>query len=392
MSDSVSPNTPDKSPKRPGSQLRSTQTPHQETSAKTSRTLGNDAGIAKLWQRMGLSQAEKFCDQMNTAVKAGVDITKVIQTQAKAGSQKHQDAMKGMLPLIQNGNSIAKSMAAQDNYFPPLLTQMVHAGESSGQLEHVFNYMAEYYRDLKKSRTQFIGAIIWPVAQLGLALLVVSGLIYLSSFFGSPMPDGQPFDPVGLGIRGASGFFIFWAGAIFIIGGLCVIAIGVWQNWFGAHQKLFPLLKRVPVVGTMLVTIALSRMAMALSLMLGAGQEARRSVRTAFRASGNHYYMQGLPVALAEVEKGSLLSKCFAAPGTLPREFIESLEVGEMSGNETDSLERLATQYQDRARRSLLAFSMIASGGVWAMIAIIIIVFIFRIFFWYLDILYSNMP
>ena len=77
------------------------------------------------------------------------------------------------------------------------------------------------------------------------------------------------------------------------------------------------------------------------------------------------------------------------APKLLPEEFIQSVEVGEMSGSDSESLERMAVVYREKAQLALKQFAIMAGFAVWLFIAAMIITAIFMIFFQVLQV-YSN--
>jgi type II secretory pathway component PulF len=127
-------------------------------------------------------------------------------------------------------------------------------------------------------------------------------------------------------------------------------------------------------------------------MMLGAGVDAKKSVRDSVLSTGNFYYISGLEKMMQLVEKGHSLSETLDAPKVLPDEFIQTVEVGELSGNDSESLERMAVQYGEKARLSLKQLAVTAGFAIWFMIAAMIITVIFTIFLQYLAILNGNLP
>jgi type II secretory pathway component PulF len=68
-----------------------------------------------------------------------------------------------------------------------------------------------------------------------------------------------------------------------------------------------------------------------------------------------------------------------SATGSFPPEFIHAVEVGEDSGRLTESLGIVARQYQDESRRALAMLTQFAGYIVWAAVAFLIILLIFRL-------------
>ena len=218
-------------------------------------------------------------------------------------------------------------------------------------------------------------------------------MIFLNGFlFKAGAPGEEPFDLTGVGLRGVPGVLIFLSIVLGIGAVVGTTAFGIWKNWFNCHNILVPLVRNIPVIGPVFTQTAMARLSMTMSMMLGAGVDAKRSVREALLSTGNHYYMSGLPLTLQEVERGTSLADSLAAPGVLPEDFIQAVEIGEMSGSDSESLERMAVVYREKAQLALKQLAISAGFAIWLMIAAMIIAVIFIIFTQYLNILYGNLP
>jgi type II secretory pathway component PulF len=359
---------------------------------ETTSEPSNRRALERLFGGASLTQVQNFCNRTATGLHAGVDILRVLETESKAGSSRYRDACRDTAQRIREGYSLADSMRMQGDFFPPLLLKMVEAGEHSGQMDRTLRFMGEYYLDLKKTRQDFMSQITTPVIQLLLAIAIVCALIFINGFFRSGSMNEKPLDLTGVGLRGVSGVLIFLTiiGCIAMV--LGTVAFGIWKNWFNCHNILVPLVRNVPVIGPVFTQTAMSRLSMTLSMMLGAGVDAKRSVREAILSTGNFYYMSGLPLTLQGIEKGRSLSESLAAPQVLPEEFIQAVEVGELSGNDSESLERMAIQYREKAQVALKQLAIAAGFTIWFLIAAMIVAVIFIIFTQYLSLLYGNLP
>ncbi len=337
---------------------------------------------------MKLNALAAFCRRMGVGLRAGVDILRLLDSEQKAGNNRHHAAMRQLSDSIRSGNSLAKAMLDQKRYFPPMLIQMVHASELGGRMDGMFAYMANYYEQLKETRTFFIGRITWPLIQLVMAVGII-GLVILIQGILSP---NSGYDASGVGLRGINGFLLYCFVVFVFFGSVLLLGYGIWKNWFNCHRVLMPLVQRIPVLGTALVTLGISRLSMTLSMLLNAGVEAKRSVKQAFLSTGNYYFIGGVDRAVAEVEKGASFGDAFEASQVLPTEFIESVRIGELSGTETESLDHLAEQYQQRAKAALNTVAMIASFTIWLGIILLLAFMIIRMAMQYINMLNSFLP
>lgn len=294
-----------------------------------------------------------------------------------------------MITLVRGGETLAGAMAEQGSYFPTLLMRMLRAGEHAGKVDHCFREMADHYAELKQARGAFIAQITFPVISLFLAFFVITLMIFINGFMKSGSATEPAFDLTGIGLRGTTGVLIFWFVAFAFASSVSLLGFGIWKNWFDCHKSLVPLVRNVPVIGPVFTTSALSRLSMTLSMMLGAGVDAKRSIREALLATGNHYYMSGIEIAMNNINQGKSFSESLDAMKLLPSDFIQVVEIGELSGSDSESLERMAVTYREKAQAALKQLAIAAGLGVWLMIAAIIIFAIFSIFFQIMQV-YTN--
>lgn len=330
---------------------------------------------------MKLSAAANYCRRMGIGLKAGVDILKLLETETKSGNDKHRSTMQSVRNHVLEGQSLSEAMKEEPSYFPKLLVQMVDASELGGRMDVMFHYMADYYDQLKKTRSDFLAQITWPMIQLAMAIVIIGLVILIQTVLGT----GDVYDASGLGIS-FSTYCIVVTLSLLSIG---LTGYGLWKNWFNCHQILVPLIQKIPVLGTAFVTLGLSRLSMTLSMLLNAGVEAVRATRQAFIATGNHYFIGGMEPALKEIKKGNSFGDAFEAAKVLPEEFVEAVRVGELSGTETESLDRLAINYQERARSALSVIATIASFAIWISVMMLIAFMVIRMALQYINTLNS---
>lgn len=332
---------------------------------------------------MNIDQLALFCRRMGIGLRSGVDILKLLENEKRSAGRRHRQAIETVEERIRSGDSLAEAMKQDSQHFPNLLIQMVQASELAGRMDTTFTYMAEYYEQLKKTRTQFLQKISWPMLQLMMAIGII-GLVILIQAVLSP---NTTYDATSLGLRGFSGFVIYCGLVVGAFSFLGLLGFGLWKNWFQCHRILMPWVQRIPQLGTALVTLGLSRLSMTLSMLLNAGADARHAVKQAFLSTGNFYFIGGMQRAVDSVGQGSTFADAFEATEVMPPEFIDAVRIGELSGTETESLDHLASQYQQQAAQALNTIANIASVVIWLTIVLLIGFMILRMAFQYLNLL-----
>jgi type IV pilus assembly protein PilC len=119
-----------------------------------------------------------FFDQMATLVGSGVtliDSLSILQAQARSKSQKRLYAE--MVHRINAGLTMADTMELFPYAFAPMQKALVEAGEKSGNLKTVFIRIAEDLESQLEFMHKIKGAMFYPLIVLGLALVMVTGMI-----------------------------------------------------------------------------------------------------------------------------------------------------------------------------------------------------------------------
>jgi type II secretory pathway component PulF len=119
-------------------------------------------------------------------------------------------------------------------------------------------------------------------------------------------------------------------------------------------------------------------------LTFEAGMDLLPALPLCLRSTRNARYTDHINEVLTAVRSGEEISEAFAETRAFPRDFLDSLEVGERSGRLPETMAILSGQYQDQAQRALAALTVLAGFAVWGLVAILIIVLIFRLASFYL--------
>jgi type IV pilus assembly protein PilC len=319
-----------------------------------------------------------MCRSLGTMLHSGVALLKSLDMLArKTGNAACRGRLAAVREAVSSGSDLAEAMRAQGRYFPELLIDMVLVGEQTGALPEVLEGLANHYENLVRLRRTFLATIAWPVIQLVAAILVVALMIYVLGAIGSAR-GGQPVDMLGLGLLGASGA-ITWLCLSF--GSIAAVIGGYYLAAHVFRQKRFldALLMRVPVVGGCMRAFAIARFSWAFALTQQTGMPIKRSLESSFKATGNGAFAAAAPGVVEDIMNGQELSLAFADSGLFPEDYIQMVQVGENSGTVPETLERLSPQFEDQARRSLVALAAALGWLVWLLVAGFIIFIIFRI-------------
>ena len=314
---------------------------------------------------MSLSAAAGFCRRIGTGFRAGMDLLRLCDRESQHGPPRHREAMQSVTREIAAGVPMARAMMNIGKYFPPLMIQMVHIGETTGRLERTLLELAEHYEHRIKMRRMFLQGIAWPMIQLIGGIMVIGLSILITQMLGSE------FNAVGLT------FGQYLTIVFLFFGTIVAAALAIKFNAFGCH-RLYAFVYRVPKVGESLQTIALSRICWTLSLALDSGLDAFRSIRMALQSTQNDHFISQADTAVATIKSGGTMTEGFASTGVFPDEFLHFIEAAELSGTDAESLHNLASIYDERAKVAMRVLVGVMTAVIWASVTILLVAIILK--------------
>jgi len=115
-----------------------------------------------------------------TLVTAGVDIIKALEIAGStAGNWVVEEALTTVRARVHEGVPIAQPLA-ENEIFPPMVSQMVKIGEETGELDKMLGKIADFYEDEVDTSIQSLTSIIEPLMMIGVGMMV--GIIIISMY------------------------------------------------------------------------------------------------------------------------------------------------------------------------------------------------------------------
>ena len=326
-------------------------------------------------QQISTAQLIRLCHRVGTSLRSGLNMRRIWEGELNRGSLRHQQVMQSIFARISEGDTLVAAMR-DTGYFPKLAIAMIEIGEMTGKLEISFLKLTEHYEHQRAMARQFIGGITWPGIQFGMGVLIVGLLTYAFGAIGTAT-GSQPIDLLGLG-SGLSGMIMFFS----LVGTSTAIVVmffySLVQGWFGPGPV--SLAMHIPVLGACFRQMAMGRLTWSLGMGLDAGLDAIRSVELSIDSTQNPFYRsRGEVVKAAIVERNCEFYAAFREAGGFPDDFLDHLEAAELAGTLSESLVRMSHEYDDEAKRSMAAVTMIATGLTWMGVSGMLIFMIFRI-------------
>jgi type II secretory pathway component PulF len=340
--------------------------------------------------RISTKHLAGLCRRVAISLDAGIDILRVWEREAeRAPGYRSRERVEAVRDAIRQGASLREALAAADEFFPPLFREIVEVGDQSGRLAESFAQLADHYEGQLHLRRTFLAALTWPIIELVVTLSVIGVLIWVPGAIARGREAAVDF--LGLGLIGNSGlvkYLVFLA----IVGALVFLFIQGCRKGLVWTRPIQRILWRLPGVGAPLRLLSLARLTWAMNLTFHTGMDVRRALRLSLHSTQTAHFTDRIEEIERAVAAGETMHEAFRETGAFPPEFLDALHVGEESGKLPDAMGRLSTQYRSRAEAALTASSTIGAFLIWALIAILIIAVIFRVFSAYMGLWRGLLP
>ncbi len=311
----------------------------------------------------GLSKKQLtwFCQTLGTMLDAGLPIARALESLKSRSKGPVRRVLERVRDRVDGGATLYEALE-DTGAFPDLFLRLAKAGEESGNLERIFEELAEYYELQRRLWRGFLTQVTLPVFEYVLAIAVMTLVLFILR--GLEMPLGNPWVVLvaGYGIPAAA------IGSYFLI-----------VRPLGATRVAHELLLMVPVAGGIARSLALHRFSLVMQLTLEAGVQVTEAVRQAAESTGNQAFAaRGGAIAKA-IDGGADLTGAMSETGIFPDEYMEVVAAAEESGKLSERFAWLASHHSERAQHRLRLLAGAMAKLVWVLMAIVLVYFILKL-------------
>src|SRR3990172_3407579 len=136
---------------------------------------GKEISLPKLGGGIKTKDVAVFTRQFSVMIDAGLPLVQCLEI---LGSQQENKTFAKILQQtrmdVEGGSSLADAMRKHPKAFDDLYVNMIAAGEAGGILDTILKRLATYIEKAVKLRAQVKGAMVYPVAVLSIAGIVIA--------------------------------------------------------------------------------------------------------------------------------------------------------------------------------------------------------------------------
>ena len=316
--------------------------------------------------------------QMATMIGSGLSLLRTLtilseQTESKPLTK----ILEKVRDDVQTGISTSDAFARHTDAFPPLMINMIRAGETGGFLEGALGSIATNFEKEVKLRGTIKSAMTYPVIVFVMAILaVIAMLVFIVPVFKKMFETlgGQlPLPTMMLVYLSQSMVFVV---PILIVGG---VAFAIWwprnKNTERVRRFLDPIKLKLPVFGPLLKKIAVARFSRNFSNMISAGVPILQALNIVGETSGNWVIENALKDVAESVRQGQSIAAPLAGQPVFPTMVTQMIAVGEDAGSLEMMLDKIADFYDQEVEAAteqltamieplMVAFLGIVVGGM----------------------------
>lgn len=352
--------------------------------------MNRDLKIPGMGGRVKMRDLAVMSRQFATMINSGLSLLRALNILAEqTENKKLAEVLGDVRNDVETGNALSVAMGKHPDIFPPLMVNMIRAGEIGGFLDQVLLQIAQNYESEVKLRGKIKSAMTYPVVVFCIAILAVTGmLLFIVPVF------AKMFESLGAELPAPTRILVMLSHALrflfpLIVIGLIVFSI-VWKRIKrkeSVRSVVDPLKLRIPVFGQLFQKIALSRFTRNFGTMLHAGVPILQSLDIVADTSGNIVIARAVRDVQESVRSGESLTAPLAKHSVFPAMVVQMMAVGEDTGALDAMLHKISEFYDQEVEATtesltaLIEPLMIAVlGGLVGSMIIALYMPIFKVF------------
>jgi type IV pilus assembly protein PilC len=319
-----------------------------------------------------------FVRQFSVMIDAGLPLVQCLEILGK--QEPHKGFSAVILKVredVEGGAALADAMKKHPKTFDALFSNMIAAGEAGGILDTILKRLATYIEKSVKLKGEVKSAMIYPVAVIVIAGLVVTAILWkvIPTF-------AQLFAGLGAQLPMPTRIVIAMSDGLVAYGWLIVIVLGAIgyaiKQYYGTEKgrrMIDRISLKTPILGDILRKVAVARFCRTLSTLLASGVPILDGLDITARTAGNAIIEDAIQTTRSSIERGETISQPLRETKVFPSMVVQMINVGETTGALDAMLSKIADFYEEEVDTAvaglltlmepvMIAFLGVIVGGI----------------------------
>ena len=291
-----------------------------------------------------------FTRQFSVMIDAGLPLVQCLDI---LGKQEPHKGFSGVILKVREdveaGAALADAMKKHPKTFDALFSNMIAAGEAGGILDTILKRLATYIEKAVKLKGEVKSAMIYPVAVIVIATLVVGAILWkvIPTF-------ASLFAGLGAQLPMPTRIVISLSNGLVSYGWILIVGVGAAGYAFKSYYATEPgrrvvdrTMLRLPILGDILRKVAVARFCRTLSTLLSSGVPILDGLDITARTAGNAIIEDAIQTTRTGIERGETISGPLRETNVFPSMVVQMINVGETTGALDAMLSKIADFYEE---------------------------------------------
>jgi general secretion pathway protein F len=350
--------------------------------APTGSFLRRNVNLQQLLERVSPQEVSVFTRQLGTLLHAGIPLAEALGALAEqSDNKKLERTLAGVRQKVNEGASLADTLASHPLLFPDLYVNMVRSGEAAGNLDSVLMRLADFQDAQLALRSKVSGALTYPIIMMVLGSLVMGVLLVvvvpqITSVFedmGKTLPWNTRLLIVVSDLAGG----YWWA--LIPMGVAGYFGFRRWSRTPRGRAFLDRTKLRMWLIGPLVRYVAVARFSRTLATTLSAGVPVLTALEITKKVLNNTVLEKVVESARDAIREGESIAATLKKSGQFPSMMVHMVAVGERSGQLEAMLENVAGAYEREVDGKVARLTTILSPAIIVTMAIVVVFIVFSI-------------
>ena len=274
--------------------------------------------------------------QLATLLEANTPIIDALKITADQSNNKNLvQILYNLREDVIQGKRLGLSMQKYPGVFSDTYTSLVTAGDSSGNLDVIFEKLADYLEESASTRQKVISALTYPIILIGFSIVVIISLLafVLPQVVGQFVKAGAELPFITKALLGVSNNIVL----ITIISIILILGITYLYKQFikkvDNQIRFHKYIISFPMIGNFMLISEIERFSTTMTLLLESGSNLDIALDEASKIFNNKYLSHLILDAKKDVIEGKDFIISLKQTQIFPDIFIQLISSGYRSGN-----------------------------------------------------------
>jgi type IV pilus assembly protein PilC len=317
---------------------------------------GKEIALPKLGGGVPSKDLAIFVRQFSVMIDAGLPLVQCLEI---LGSQQDNKNFAKILQQtrmdVEGGASLADAMRKHPKAFDDLFTNMIAAGEAGGILDTILKRLATYIEKAVKLKAQVKGAMMYPVAVITIAGIVIAVILWKVIPTFAAMFAGLGAE-LPLPTRIVIAMSQWFARLLPFMIVFAVLGTFLFRRYYATHggrRMVDGMVLKLPILGEIMRKIAVARFCRTLSTLMSSGVPILDGLEITARTAGNAIIEDAIMSVRKGVESGLTVAQPLRESKVFPSMVVQMIGVGEQTGALDAMLGKIADFYEEEVDQAV---------------------------------------